>query len=155
MAGRRTAGPLRGAPPADPPPSEQVHRDIIRLARLGDAVLVAQVPAECDRRSVQAALAANAATREYLLHVLVSPDVPLDDERLMLWGWFTRFDPLADIHPARRELTGNRMVLHFPILIDATWKPGYRQPVEFDEDCLRRVDAKWDKYGIDLSGRGQ
>ena len=155
LATSRSAGPLRGAPPADPPPGEQVHRAIIRLARLGDAVLVAQVPAECDRRSIQAALAANAVTREYLLHVLVSPDVPLDDERLMLWGWFTRFDPLADIHPARRELTGNRMVLHFPIMIDATWKPGYRQTVEFDEDCRRRIDAKWDKYGINLSGHGQ
>lgn len=144
--------PLRGAPPPDPPPAGDVHKDIIGLVRMGDAVLIAQVRETCDTRAVGEALGAHPVTRQFLLHVLVSPDVPLDDERLILWGWFTRFDPLADIHPARRELVGNRVIMHFPIAIDATWKQGYRQPVAFDPDVQRKVEGNWDRYGIDLAG---
>jgi hypothetical protein len=36
----------------------------------------------------------------YLFHILVSGDVDLQDPIMRLWGWFTRFDPDADLHPA-------------------------------------------------------
>ncbi|KKN87861.1 hypothetical protein LCGC14_0253920 [marine sediment metagenome] len=144
--------PLRGRPPADPPRGPEVHGDILQLARLGEAVLVAQVREHGDRQAVREALAAHPVTGAYLFHVLVSPDVPMDDPQMMLWGWFTRFDPLTDLHPARREVAGNRIILHFPIAIDATWKEGYRKPVAFDEDRARRVESNWGRYGIDLSG---
>ncbi len=140
--------PLRTAPPPPLPPPGDVHTGLLGLAAAGDAFLVAQVPATADKPAIRAALAAHPATREYLFHVLVSPDVPLDDPRLILWGWFTRFDPLADLHPARRESDGNRLILHFPIAIDATWKPGYRQPVAFDPDIERRVNSRWAGYGL-------
>lgn len=153
LATSRGRGPLRGEPPGDPPPAASVHRDILGLARLGEAVLIAQVRGGCDCAAVRGELAAHPVTGRYLLHVLVSPDVPLDDPRLILWGWFTRFDPLADIHPARRQLQGNRVILHTPIAIDATWKPGYRQPVAFDANIERRVDRDWNAYGIRLEGR--
>jgi len=145
--------PRRGEPPAAPPKPADVHRHVSAIARLGPAVLVVQVPADADRQAVIGALAEHPITREYLFHVLVSPDVPLDDARLILWGWFTRFDPLADIHPARRQVEGNRMVLQFPIAIDATWKRGYRKPVAFDLDHQQRVESNWGQYGIDLGGR--
>ena len=151
----KAAPPLRGAPPPDPPMAEDVHKDIIGLVRLGEAVLIARVRETSDRQGVREALAAHPATRQFLLHVLVSPDVPLNDPRLILWGWFTRFDPLADIHPAKRELAGNRVIMHFPIAIDATWKQGYRQPVAFDPDLQHKVESGWDRYGIDLEGRTQ
>jgi len=67
----------------------------------------------------------------------------------MLWGWFTRFDPLRDLHPARREAVGNRLVLHAPLTIDATWKEGYRKPVAFDPDREQMVQDRWDEYGIE------
>ena len=152
VATGRPSGPLRKRPPADPPAAGEVHRDILGLARLGEAVLVAQVRETCDREAVRQALAAHPVTGEYLFHVLVWPDVPLDDRRLALWGWFTRFDPLADLHPARREAAGNRMILHFPIAIDATWKEGYRKPVAFDPDRERQVEQRWGDYGIHLGG---
>ncbi len=140
----------RKKPPADPPPASEIHKDIIGLTSLGEAVLIAGVGAAADTQAVRKALADHPITSEYLFHVLVSPDVPLDDPRLILWGWFTRFDPLADLHPARREMAGNRMILHFPIAIDATWKQGYRKPVAFDPARAERVDSNWDRYGIDL-----
>ncbi len=151
LAVRGQGPPLRTDPPADPPRGPDVHGDILGLRRLGPAVLMAQVRDSADTEAVRGALAEHPVCREYLFHVLVWPDVPIDDTRMALWGWFTRFDPLADLHPARREAAGNRMILHFPIAIDATWKEGYRKPVAFDHDRAARVDREWDHYGIDLS----
>ncbi|MCY2932431.1 MAG: hypothetical protein NTV86_23635 [Planctomycetota bacterium] len=105
-----------------------------------------------DRPAVRAALAAHPITANYLFHVLVSADVPIDDPRLILWGWFTRFDPLADLHPASVERAGNRLLFGFPIAIDATWKPGYRLPVAFDADLERKVLARWDRYELPRPG---
>ncbi len=140
-------GPVRTAPPP-PLPAERVHPDILGMAAPGEGVVVAQVRAGGDRAGVREALCRHPSTGAYLLHVLVSPDVPLDDARLVLWGWFTRFDPLVDVHPARREAAGNRMILHPPIAIDATWKPGYREPVAFDPEVEARVSRNWGAYGI-------
>ena len=154
LATERPEGPLRDAPPPEPPAAEQVHRHIAALGRLGEAFLIAQVAEGGDPAAVREALAEHPVTREYLFHVLVSPDVPVDDPMLVLWGWFTRFDPLADLHPARRELDGNRLVLSPPIAIDATWKEGYRKPVAFDPDVERMVESKWERYGIRIGGRG-
>ncbi len=147
----RTREPRRQPP--DDPPAVGIHGGILAMTRLGEAVLVAQVDERADTKSVRQALAEHPVTSRYLFHVLVSPDVPLEDRRLILWGWFTRFDPLADIHPARREPAGNRILLHFPIAFDARWKPGYRQPVAFDPEHERRVEARWTDYGIALDGR--
>jgi len=147
-------GPLRREPSPDPPPPGEVHKDLLGLVRLGKAVLVGQVRETADMGAVREALAKHPTTAKYLFHVLVSPDVPLDDRRLILWGWFTRFDPLADLHPARREQVGNRLVLHFPIAIDATWKRGYPKPVAVDPGRQRHVESNWNSYGIDLAGGG-
>lgn len=151
LATRGGRPPLRTQPPPPPPPPPpgEIHAGLLGLAALGPAFLVAQVADGADKPAIRHALAGHPATRDYLFHVLVAPDVPLTDPRLMLWGWFTRFDPLADLHPARREQAGNRMLLHFPIAIDATWKPGYRQPVAFDPDRQRQVELNWSAYGID------
>jgi UbiD family decarboxylase len=140
--------PLRLQPPPPPPAPAAVHPQILAMVAVGEAFLVVQVPAEADKPAIREALSANAATSPYLFHVLVSPDVPLNDLRMILWGWFTRFDPLLDLHPARRKIVGNRLVLEFPIAIDATWKPGYRQPVAFDPDHERRVNENWASYGL-------
>ena len=154
LAVRGDGPPLRSARPPDPPPSPDVHPHILALRRLGPAVLAIQVRRDADTAAVRSALGEHPICREVLFHVLLSDDVPIDDPRMVLWGWFTRFDPLADIHPARRETAGNRMILHFPIAIDATWKPGYRKPVAFDDERAARIDRHWDRYGINLSGAG-
>ncbi len=150
LATERDSGPIRSGGPQPLPPAHELHKDILAATALGKAVLIAQVPPEADKEDVRLALSQHPATREYLFHVLVSPDVPLDDRRLILWGWFTRFDPLGDLYPARREARGNRMILHFPIAIDATWKEGYRKPLSLDPQKARSVDENWSSYGIDL-----
>ncbi|MCE5326282.1 MAG: UbiD family decarboxylase [Planctomycetaceae bacterium] len=153
LATSRASGALCRPKPQDPPAAGVVHPGITAMARVGEGVLAVQVASHADHGSLREALIANPLCSQYPLIVLVSSDVPLTDPCLVLWGWFTRFDPLADLHPARREAAGNRLILHCPIVIDATWKSGYRKPVEFDPDIARRVDANWDRYGINLTGR--
>ena len=153
LATRRDEGPLRSGSPPPPPPADDVAGPVAAMARLGDAFLIAQLRPGGQPEQARAALANHETTRQYPFHVLVSEDVPLDDPMMILWGWFTRFDPLADLHPASREPAGNRMILRFPIAIDATWKTGYRRPVEFDPEVERAVDDRWHSYGIELRGR--
>jgi 3-polyprenyl-4-hydroxybenzoate decarboxylase len=149
LATDRPEGPLRREPPKPPPRPEEVHRDIEALSALGEAFLIVRVTPSSDWRAARAALASHPVTKHYLFHVLVSPDVPIDDPMMVLWGWFTRFDPLEDLHPSRRALKGNRVLFQFPIAIDATWKLGYREPVAFDPEVEKTVDEKWPRYGID------
>ncbi len=150
IATPRPQGPLRTEPPKAPPPASEVHKDIEALTALGEAFLIARLPKTADKKAVQAALERHTITQAYLFHVLVSDDVPLEDPMMILWGWFTRFDPLADLHPASRRAEGNRLLFSFPITIDATWKQGYRKPVEIAPEIDRLVDEKWGRYGIDL-----
>ncbi len=149
LANRGKHSPLRPAPPPPPNPAE-VHPGIIKLRAFGEAVLMVQVGKGWNREEVQKSLEGHPCAKQYILHVVVSEDVDIGDDMMALWGWFTRFDPYLDIHPARRELQGNKLVMHFPLLIDATWKEGYRLPVEFDPDIEQRVADKWSRYGIPL-----
>lgn len=143
----------RRIPPPPPPRAAEVHPGILGMTAVGEAFLVAQVGENADRNGIGEALVRHPVTSQYLFHVLVSADVPMADLRQVLWGWFTRFDPLVDLHPARREQAGNRMLLHFPILIDATWKPGYRLPVAFDPEHEQRVNTNWGRFGLPGSPR--
>jgi 4-hydroxybenzoate decarboxylase subunit C len=137
-----------GAPPA-PPAAADLHPRVRATCAVGPAFLVVQVADGFDDfHALCETLRRNESARQYLFHVVVSADVPLDDPVLLLWGWFTRFDPDADLHPAQRRVQGNRLLLDFPIAIDARWKKGYPQPVAFDPEIERRVAARWASYGI-------
>jgi len=143
-------GPARRqAPPPPPPLPEEVHSDIDKLQCVGPSFLMVRLKNNHGRiTALRRALTKHPVTVQYLFQVLLSPDVPLEDDTLLLWGWFTRFDPLADLHPARRSLSGNRVRLKPPILIDARWKKGYPQPVAFDPEVEKRVAARWREYGL-------
>jgi UbiD family decarboxylase len=149
LANKGKNSPLRSAPPPPPKPSE-IHPGIRAIRAFGEGVLMVQVAKGWNRNEIQKSLEGHPVAKQYILQVAVSEDVDIHDDMMALWGWFTRFDPYMDIHPAKRELQGNKMVLHFPLLIDATWKEGYRLPVEFDPDIEQRVNDQWDRYGINL-----
>ncbi len=144
-----TGKPIRENRQLPVPESEDIHADVSGIAALGPAFLMVRVNHSVEAiEPLRQALRHHPVAREYLFHILVSQDVPLDDRQLMLWGWFTRFDPLADLIPAGRTMVGNRLVFDFPIAIDARWKKGYPKPVEFDPDVQRRVDRKWHSLGL-------
>jgi UbiD family decarboxylase len=144
-------GPVRGAPPPAPPSASELHPQVRSVASCGPAFLMVQIQdGFSDLAALREILRRHEAARHYLFHVVISADVPLDDAVLMLWGWFTRFDPAADLYPAGQRVQGNRLLLEFPIAIDARWKKGYPRPVAFDPAVERRVNERWKSFGINI-----
>jgi 4-hydroxybenzoate decarboxylase subunit C len=106
-------------------------------------MLVVQVAGE--GRAVIEALVCRPELAACKLVVAVSPDVPLDDDELLLWGIFTRFDCARDTVPAQVESRGAWLTCRGPLGIDATWKDGYPDPVATPADVIARVDGWWGK----------
>ena len=114
-----------------------------------DAMLVVQVPGptagggeSCGRATIEALV----ARPEYAglpLIVAVSDDVPLDDDELLLWGIFTRFDCARDIVPASTSTRGAWLTCRGPLGIDATWKAGYPEPVANVPGVIEQVSNWW------------
>ena len=77
------------------------------------------------------------------LIVAVSMDVPLEDDDLLLWGIFTRFDCARDTIPAHVESRGAWLQVKGPLGIDATWKEGYPDPVATPDATIAKVDGWW------------
>ena len=116
----------------------------IRAHRLAwGGMLVVQVAGE--GRAVIEALVRRPELAACKLIVAVSPDVPLDDDELLLWGIFTRFDCARDTVPANVESRGAWLTCRGPLGIDATWKDGYPAPVETPADVIAKVDGWWGK----------
>jgi 4-hydroxy-3-polyprenylbenzoate decarboxylase len=142
-------GPVRTTPPPLPVAVTELHLQILAAVAIGPAFLMLKVSNSFnDLPALQDLLKRDKVARQYLFHVLVSEDVPMQEPVMRLWGWFTRFDPAADIHPAGRKVRGNQLLFEFPIVIDARWKKGYPRPVEFDPEIEHRVNARWDTYEI-------
>jgi UbiD family decarboxylase len=141
--------PMRTTPPPLPVAVTELHLQVMEAVAIGPAFLMLKVTDGFnDLSALQDLLRRDKVARQYLFHVLVSEDVPVQEPIMRLWGWFTRFDPATDLYPAGHKVRGNRLVFEFPILIDARWKKGYPRPVAFDPEVERRVDENWDSYGI-------
>jgi 4-hydroxy-3-polyprenylbenzoate decarboxylase len=98
-------------------------------------------PAATPGREVLEALLRRPEYAAVRLVVAVSEDVSLDDERELIWGWFTRFDCARDVIPAAAEVRGAWLAARGPLGIDATWKPGYPEPVANRPEIVARVAA--------------
>jgi 4-hydroxy-3-polyprenylbenzoate decarboxylase len=134
------APPVRAAARETPDPRR--YRDDVRAHRLAwDGLLVVQVAG--NGRAVVEALIAEGAFAHLPLIVAVSPDVPLDDDELLLWGIFTRFDCARDVVPAATETRGAWLGCRGPLGIDATWKTGYPEPVENLPEVVSAVSEWW------------
>jgi 3-polyprenyl-4-hydroxybenzoate decarboxylase len=62
-----------------------------------------------------------------------------------LWTAFTRFEPAADLHGARR-VHRNHLVWEGSVLLDARMKPTYPKELFCDPDTARRVGERWAEY---------
>jgi 4-hydroxy-3-polyprenylbenzoate decarboxylase len=136
--GVAAASPLANVP--DP----RAFDERVKAHRLAwGAMLVVQVAGE--GRAVVETLARRPELAACRLVVAVSPDVPLEDDELLLWGIFTRFDCARDIVPAAVETRGAWLTCRGPLGIDATWKAGYPAPVENLPEVIAKVDGWWGK----------
>jgi 3-polyprenyl-4-hydroxybenzoate decarboxylase len=71
-------------------------------------------------------------------------------DRSFLWHVFTRFEPAADIHAAKKEVVRNHLAFSPPILLDARMKPWMPETVESDPDTARLVEKRWGEYAPGL-----
>ena len=73
----------------------------------------------------------------------VSADVDIHSKESYIWGIFTRFDCERDVIFTEQNLRGIAPVYRGVLGIDATWKPGYPEPLLMDKTVVERVDEKW------------
>jgi 4-hydroxy-3-polyprenylbenzoate decarboxylase len=134
------------APPAQISAAQvqALHPRIRRVRLLEGAWLVVQVEGE-GREVVQALVQAEALAGVKLI-AAVSDDVDLEDRESLLWGIFTRFDPARDVVFTEVEVRGAWPVCRGRLGIDATFKPGYPEPIVMDPAVAKRVSERWPQY---------
>jgi len=145
-AGRTPGGAEQRASDASPSvvPDPRAVDDAVIAHRLAwGGMLVVKVKGE--GRAVVERLVRRAEYADLKLIAAVSEDVPLEDDTLLLWGVFTRFDCARDVIPAAVETRGAWLTCRGPLGIDATWKDGYPEPVANLPEVVERVDAWWGK----------
>lgn len=134
------------------PDLTRVDRRITGQATLGRAILAIRVEGSEPRAALEAALAALRASDGGSPHpriiAAVSPDIPLDNRTLLLWGIFTRFDPARDVFFEESKLRGAWPTHRGRMAIDATFKAGYPAPLTMDPAVVQKVDRRWKEYGI-------
>jgi UbiD family decarboxylase len=149
------ASPEAAAGGADDAHEKPVRRDpreiashILRWRLWEDTLLVVQIDrvAPDEVRDSLRRLVAAPELAGLKMIAAVSPDVDVDDDVEVLWGMFTRFDPARDLMFTRVTMAGVTPVYEGIMGIDATWKPGYPEPLEMSEDILKRVDRRWQDY---------
>ena len=86
--------------------------------------------------------------QSFKIIAVVSADVPLESDVLLLWGIFTRFDCESDILFSDIQLKGIKPIYQGPVGIDATWKQHYPKPVEMNPAITEYVKTHWPKYGL-------
>ncbi len=152
-------GDVGRAPVPPLPDFARIDRRITGQAMIGRAILALRVERE-PRAALDAAVAAlregagtaagsGAASPHPRIVAAVSPDIPLDDRRLLLWGIFTRFDPARDVFFEESRLRGAWPLHRGRMAIDATFKEGYPAPLTMDPAVVKKVDFRWKEYGID------
>ena len=153
----RAVGSAGGSATATQPASEPLASvpdprgfdDRVKAWRLAwGGTLVVQVAS--DGRAVVESLVRRPELANVKLIAAVSPDVPLDDDELLLWGIFTRFDCARDVVPASTETRGAWTVCRGPLGIDATWKDGYPKPVENLPEVIAGVNTWWASTHVNL-----
>jgi 3-polyprenyl-4-hydroxybenzoate decarboxylase len=140
-----TKGPERKPVPSQGPGPEGT---ILRSKNFRDSLLVVQVKGE--GRTVVERLVKDPALSGFALMAAVSSDVSLDDEERLVWGLFTRFDCARDLIPASAHMDGAWPKITGPLGIDATWKPGYPEPLVMSPEIITRVDSRRKEYGLAL-----
>ena len=58
----------------------------------------------------------------------------------------TRFDPASDVVFRNVGLQGACPVYEGPLGIDATFKPGYPEPLTMHGEIVERVERRWGEY---------
>ncbi|MBI4395475.1 MAG: UbiD family decarboxylase, partial [Elusimicrobia bacterium] len=122
--------------------------DVIASRNWQDALLVVKVRNGASGRTILERLVQEPSLAGFKLMAAVSEDVPLDDEELLLWGIFCRFDCARDFVPSKAVFCGGQPIFQGPLGFDATWKEGYPEPLVMDPAIVDTVNKRWEEYEI-------
>jgi UbiD family decarboxylase len=128
-------------------PAHEPPADVTDVRVFCGGCLVVGARSHGDDPEAAARLAAHPAFAEWPLVVLT--DEPARAARSpmnFLWTTFTRFEPAADIHAAKRTLVRNHVAYDPPIVIDARLKPGFPAELFCDERTSETVTRRWNEY---------
>ncbi|MBM4365535.1 MAG: UbiD family decarboxylase [Deltaproteobacteria bacterium] len=108
--------------------------------------LVLSAPAYANDPGAATRIAAHPSLRDWPMVVLADDAhrTCATDARL-LWTTFTRMEPAADIHGARR-IHRNHVVFEGPLVFDARMKPTYPEELFCDPDTAALVSRRWAEY---------
>jgi 4-hydroxy-3-polyprenylbenzoate decarboxylase len=135
------------------PDLRDLHPAIRGQRLLAGSILAVTVEGTAGRSVLEQLLAEDARTawpslQRVPIIAVVSSDVRLQDRTHLIWGIFTRFDAARDILFNDSRRVGAAPVHRGTMGIDATWKPGYPDPVRPSEETRRLVDRRWGEYGL-------
>jgi 4-hydroxy-3-polyprenylbenzoate decarboxylase len=130
-----------------------LHPAIRGQRLLAGSLLAVTVEGTAGRAVLERLLSADARTawpslQRVPIIAAVSSDVRLQNRTHLIWGIFTRFDAARDVLFHDSRLVGIAPVHRGTMGIDATWKPGYPDPVQPSEETRRLVDRRWGEYGL-------
>ena len=139
-------GPAAGSTRAAVPDARQLDDRVTEFRALQDCLLVVKIHG--DARQVVGSLL-DRDLGPVRLVAAVSDDVDLGSQDELLWGIFTRFDCARDVLFRHIDRRGPWTTCQGPMGIDATFKPGYPEPLVMDPEVVDRVNRRWSEYGID------
>jgi len=136
--------PIRELPRESPGP---LPAGVGRSSCFVPGCLVVDGPSFSADREFGANLARSSELSAWPLVILVD-DVrrTVSNPARFLWTTFTRFEPAADIHPARTVVTRHHLCYSGPVVIDARMKPWFPEEVESDPDVASKVTRRWKEY---------
>jgi UbiD family decarboxylase len=112
----------------------------------GGCLVVGAPSYESQRDVVDRIAAAPAFASWPLVVVSDEPERAARSDMNFLWTTFTRFEPAADIHAARRRIIRNHIAYTAPVVIDARMKPWYPKELSCREDIADLVTRRWREY---------
>jgi len=118
-------------------------RRILELNLVDDALLLIKVSS--GGREILEKLVKDSHLQGLPMIAAVSGDVDIHEKESYIWGMFTRFDCERDVVFTEQKLTGISPTYGGVMGIDATWKPGYPEPLSMTRKIITQVDEKWGK----------
>ena len=109
--------------------------------------LVVGGPSFAEEPGAASRLAVHPAFAEWPLVILTDePTRAVASTINFLWTTFTRFEPAADIHASRTEVTRHHLSYALPLVIDARMKPPYPDELFCDPETAELVTRRWSEY---------
>lgn len=119
--------------------------ETLLLIKVDSAAEGARSPGESAGMEIVKKLVSEPGLSNVKIIAAVSSDVDIRDKENYIWGLFTRFDCERDVAFTRQSMIGISPVYGGVMGIDATWKPGYPEPLLMNEEVVKNVDQKWGK----------